>query len=65
MDLNDVKTNLLSDREIVKMLLSAYQIGCEDYKSGVLKGLGLDQLNEFVTPKLIRILNKLQNQQRC
>jgi len=56
-DIYDIKIHLLSEREIMKLLLSAYTLGCKHTFEESCKGMDTNELNNFITPQLHKILN--------
>ena len=61
-DFLDLPTEIISTRQLAKLLLKAYMLGVEDYGKDKLKGMSTTELNNFVTPKLMDlIINKPSN----
>lgn len=56
MDLLDIPTELLSARELAKLLLKAYMMGVEDYGKGELKGKSTQELKSFIEPKIKKMI---------
>lgn len=60
-DFLDLPTEIMSTRQLAKLLLKAYMLGVEDYGKDKLKGMSTTELNKFVTPKLMELIISKSN----